>query len=68
MILKEYARLESKWVILSRAFHENQLSFEGLEIHYKNILNEYFNYSLLNQKKLFESRSELIDKINEIVY
>ncbi len=67
LILKEYARLKSKWVILSRAFHENQLSFEGLEIHHKNILNEYFNYSLLNQKKLFESRSELIDKINEIV-
>ena len=68
LILKEYARLESKWVILSRAFHENQLGFEGLEIHYKNILDEYLNYSLLNQKKLFESRSELIDKINEIVY
>ena len=60
-------RLESKWVILSRAFHENQLVFEGLEIHYRNILESYFNYSLLNQKELFKSRSELIDNINKIL-
>ena len=53
--------------ILSRAFHENQLGFEGLEIHYKNILEAYFNYSSLNQKELFKSRTELIDKINKIL-
>ena len=68
LILKEYIRLGSKWVILSRAFHGNQLSFQGLEIHYKNLLEAYLNYSLLNQKELFESRSKLIDKINKIVY
>ena len=68
LILKEYIRLGSKWVILSRAFHGNQLSFQGLEIHYKNLLEAYLNYTLLNQKELFESRSKLIDKINKIVY
>ena len=54
-------------VILSRAFHGNQFNFEGLEIHYKNLMNAYLNYSSLNQKELFESRSKLIDRINKIV-
>ena len=66
LILKEYVRLKSKWVILSRAFHANQPNFKGLEIHYKKVVDSYLKYSLLNEDDLLESRLNLIKKISMI--
>jgi len=43
------------------------MSSSTKNLNNKNILEAYFNYSSLNQKELFKSRSELIDNINKIL-
>ncbi|MBO8228670.1 aldolase [Prochlorococcus marinus XMU1414] len=66
LILNEYTRLGSSWVILSRAFHCNLKSFKSLKPHYDELQIFYKNALNLGDEELNLSREKLIEKVNDI--